>query len=399
MDENVKKSVYELLEGIGEALEHLQHTENEELRQMVTAGRQQVTAALDKALGCVLDERIDAAAMPDEDWLITAYRVMEQIEEPFKPQNMYDREFQQLLDYIWAHSRRELVLKMKDNLLKLKKTSKANYNGFVDYFAQYHLWGTFDPQQDDYNTFELRAEVLKWHSYDFLWLYRRLEDYLSKRTLTAILRNWALLDTDYLLKITSIFSDYWEPDIFPGNNGDVLVDVGAYIGDSIYNYIKMYGHGYNKIYAYEISPESYKTLCNNVKAWRLHDVEARRKGVGAASGELFVAANSDDPSANQLQRQGSDQQRVEVVPLDEDIDDKVTFLKMDIEGAEQDALLGCSRIIREQKPNLAICTYHGYEDIWKIPTLIDNMCPDYHFYMRHYGGNLIPTEFVLLAKA
>ncbi len=396
MDLEVKEQVYVLLASIGEALDHLAEQEDAEVRQMVALGRGQVTEALEKALGCSLRERIDVDNLPDEDWLITAYRIMEQINEPFQPQNFFDREFWRLLEYIWGHSRQELVGQMKRSLFELKKESKENYQRYVEYFAKYPLWGSIEPKKDDFDTFERRAAVLKWHSYDFLWLWRRTADYLSKRTLCAILLNWAFLNMSYVLTVKSIFPDYWEPDLFPDNKGDVLVDVGAYVGDSIEQYVKMYGKGYSKIYAYEISEDSCRQLRRNVEAMRLHDVIIRRKGAGAASGELFVAASGADPSANQLGQVGSPQQRVEVAALDDDIEDKVTFLKMDIEGAEQDALLGCSRILREHHPKLAICIYHGYDDIWQIPTLIDNIAPGYQFYIRHYGGNLIPTEFVLL---
>ena len=71
---------------------------------------------------------------------------------------------------------------------------------------------------------------------------------------------------------------------------------------------------------------------------------------------------------------------------------------MDIEGAEQSALLGAVKTIQRYHPKLAICTYHGYEDIWKIPFIIESIYPGYTFYLRHYGGNLIPTEFVLLCR-
>ena len=90
---------------------------------------------------------------------------------------------------------------------------------------------------------------------------------------------------------------------------------------------------------------------------------------------------------------------MEIVTLDQDLDDIPTLLKMDIEGAEQDALLGCQKTICKHHPGLAICVYHGYEDIWKIPFMISCMYSDYHFYLRHNGGNLIPTEFVLLCSA
>lgn len=158
------------------------------------------------------------------------------------------------------------------------------------------------------------------------------------------------------------------------------------------------GQAIRKYTHIEISPGSYAQLCENIRKNKLHDILPVRKGLGASRGEMFIEDNRTDASANQLQSQGSAQARVEVVPLDEDIEG-ATFIKMDIEGAEQGALLGCERIIRSQHPNLAVCTYHGYEDIWKIPLMIDSMYPEYRFYLRHYGGNLIPTEFVLLCKA
>lgn len=68
--------------------------------------------------------------------------------------------------------------------------------------------------------------------------------------------------------------------------------------------------------------------------------------------------------------------RIEMVRLDDDISEKVTLIKMDIEGAEQDALLGSIRHIREEKPKLLISVYHINEDIWKILRMIIDMDPD-----------------------
>jgi hypothetical protein len=56
---------------------------------------------------------------------------------------------------------------------------------------------------------------------------------------------------------------------------------------------------------------------------------------------------------------------------------------MDIEGAELNALKGAERIIKEQKPKLAICIYHKPEDVWEIPNLLLDFVPDYKFYIRH----------------
>ena len=405
MDEEIQEKIYTLLNTFGDALDWMENAspdapEAEGVRKMLSESRAEITKTLENALNISLRERININSLSDEDWLNTAVAIMGELTDPFQPKNAYDWEFQNLLNYIWTHTEFELVEAMRKNLEKIGKLSGETLEQFVSYFSRFPLWGTFDPRNGDFTTFELRAAVLKRHSYDFLWLYRRLEDYLSKRTLNAILLNWAILDMSQLQTIKSVFPDYWEPDIFPDNQNDVFVDVGAYIGDSIETFVKFYGTGYRRIYAYEISRGSYETLRRNIERMNLSNVIPRRKGAGPERSVMMIHANPTNASANQLQRMDSTEETVadsvEVVPLDEDIHEPVTLIKMDIEGAEQGALIGCAGIIREQRPKLAICTYHGYEDIYKIPILINSLYPGYRFYMRHNGGNMIPTEFTLL---
>lgn len=393
------KDTLDLLQTIGEGISYLQSHADETVQQAVAAGRQAATRQLENALGVSLAQQISANELEDGEWLGAAYRIMEQLADPFQPQNAFDHEFLNFVEYLWKTPEPILLEQLKNILTGWKKNpqNKPTYQGFVEYFAKYPLWGTLHLERGDLDTIQRRAAVLKRHSYDFLWLYRRLGDYLSKRTLSAILINWAVLDLAYPQKVKSIFPDYWEPDLFPNNAGDVLVDVGAYIGDSIAQYVQVYGTGYKRIYAYEVSPDSCETMRANVQKLGLHDVIIRNKGAGSQRGELFLSRSESDASANQLSADARGE-RIEVVPLDEDIDESVTFLKMDIEGAEWDTLLGCEKLITRDRPKLAICVYHGYDDLWRIPALIESFCPDYEFYLRHYGGNLIPTEFVLLCR-
>ena len=86
-----------------------------------------------------------------------------------------------------------------------------------------------------------------------------------------------------------------------------------------------------------------------------------------------------------------------MVALDDDIDEKITLLKMDIEGAEQAALSGSIRHIQEEKPKLLISVYHNNEDIWKIPRMIIDMVPEYQLYLRSNGGQWGPSEIILFA--
>lgn len=58
---------------------------------------------------------------------------------------------------------------------------------------------------------------------------------------------------------------------------------------------------------------------------------------------------------------------------------KVDFIKMDIEGAERHALAGATNTVKKHKPTLAVCIYHLWDDIIKIPELISSMNPGYKF--------------------
>ena len=347
--------ILSLLGTVGEGLAHLQNHEDETVRQAVLTGREAVTSQLERALGSSLTQQISVGALNDGEWLGAMYRIVEQLADPFVPQNAYDREFLSLLEQIWQTNELALVQGMKQVLHQWKQSDngKAIRKNFVEYFERFPLWGTLHPERGNFDTLERRAAVLKRHSYDFLWLYRRLDDYLSKRTLTAILLNWAILDLNYLQKVKSIFPDYWEPDLFPTNEDDVLVDVGAYTGDSIAQYVQMYGKGYKRIYAYEVSSESCAAIHNTVKSMGLHDVVVCNKGAGSEPGELFLNPSAADASANQLSAEETSGQRVQVVPLDDDLPEPITFLKMDIEGAEWDTLLGCQRINTPNLPSVS----------------------------------------------
>ncbi len=68
---------------------------------------------------------------------------------------------------------------------------------------------------------------------------------------------------------------------------------------------------------------------------------------------------------------------------------------MDIEGAELEALKGSERIIREQKPKLAISIYHKAEDFVDIPAWLLALAPEYKLYYRHYS--LYKYETILYA--
>ena len=87
---------------------------------------------------------------------------------------------------------------------------------------------------------------------------------------------------------------------------------------------------------------------------------------------------------------------VTVDSIDHLIDRPVTFIKMDVEGAEYQALLGAKNMMAKYKPKLAICVYHKREDIWELFQLIHEINPGYRFYIRHYSFGDVETVLYAL---
>lgn len=327
-------------------------------------------------------------------WIALAKYRLQQLEatsEEILIHNVIDRKFQDIIKQIQKLEQIGLLRHMRACFHRLHP---QNQQGLINYMIRFPYWGTLNPEKNDYTLFENRAKALWEHKQDFIWLYQNLCDYRSKKVLLAILSNWIELDFKLLAETKEInFGDYFDLDVFHCNENEVFVDLGAYIGDSALQFIDTYKK-YKKIYCYEITPKIYAKLEQNTKG--LPNIELRQKGAGEKQEKLYIQFNESDFSANTLSSQiKNEQNAVTVVPIDEDITEAISFIKMDIEGAEQSALKGCIKQIRKNHPKLAICTYHNNEDIWKIARMVYEIDPSYRFYMRHNGGNLIPTEYVL----
>ena len=299
-----------------------------------------------------------------------------------------DPRFMPLMNSIGKMSENKLFNRICDNFKKLDSVNKA---GIEEYYTKYTIWGKLDSKKGIYDTFKERARVIRTYYNDFLELYDRLGDVESKNVLFAILSNWIDFDFVSLTKYPSICPEYFDQRVFPIRKDEVFVDMGAYIGDTAVFFINEY-MTYKRIYSYEITPLTFAVMKKNLK-W-LKNIELRQKAAGDKPGVMYLK-QALEPGSNSLTDQGEIE--IEVVRIDDDIQEPVTFIKMDIEGAERAALVGCKEQIQKNYPHLAICTYHGYEDIILIPKLIDEIAPGYKFFMRYHASNRTPTEFMILA--
>ena len=305
--------------------------------------------------------------------------------------NQIDLKFALLLNEIRSLSENELYHQMR---LSFEQVLETTRNNMIKFFNQFLYWGSIDIDSNNYGEIEWKAKELKEHIDDFEELYLNLEDYRSKKLLYAILNNWVHYDFGTLSEvIEKCYDDYFDLDLIPACNEEVFVDLGAYTGDSTISFLRNYGDSYQKIYAYEITPETYQVLVSNLCDYP--NVVCYLKGVGDQKGAISVVNSKVDASANTVLI--STDGMIPMVTLDEDIGEKITMIKADIEGMEQEALRGAIHHIKNDHPKLLISVYHQNEDLWKIPKMIKEMDPTYKFYLRYHGGNVYPTEITLIA--
>jgi FkbM family methyltransferase len=107
--------------------------------------------------------------------------------------------------------------------------------------------------------------------------------------------------------------------------------------------------------------------------------------VGLYSSEKEVYF-SQEASSSKIDVNGTSLARLVALDtyLSEEERSEITYIKMDIEGAETEALKGMAQTIAKYKPKLAICIYHLPDDLWQIPEYIHSLNPDYKLYIRHH---------------
>lgn len=180
---------------------------------------------------------------------------------------------------------------------------------------------------------------------------------------------------------------YFEKDLIKLTDDEVFVDCGSYHFETSMEFIKQVEGKYKKIYAFEPDSENYKNILDRIKKNEMQKVYCKCAGVWRKSGTLSFRSNMD---SSMIAEDGME--TIDVISLDEELlDETVSFIKMDIEGAELEALHGAKEVIAKCKPKLAISIYHRPEDIIELPKYILDLNPEYRLFLRHYSNSDVET--------
>jgi len=207
---------------------------------------------------------------------------------------------------------------------------------------------------------------------------RLWSDDASRMEYLAQLR-WRLLGEFDALPGPVQHTIYFPLELCPLIDREVFVDCGAYDGDSIRSFLDQPKKSFQRIYGFEPDPANFGKLEKEVSL-RLEreSITLQRAAVGAQTGTVTFSGDGNEASSV-----GKGDMVVNCVALDEALSGtQPTYIKMDIEGAELDALNGARKIIQRYSPVLAICTYHLQDHLWKIPLLIQSINPNYSFFLH-----------------
>ena len=181
------------------------------------------------------------------------------------------------------------------------------------------------------------------------------------------------------------YKPYLPDEMFALSPGEVFVDCGAFDGDTLRDFLQEREEGFGHYHALEPDRQNFEKILSCLEAQPpgiRAKVTPRCLAVGSHAGEVCFDASGTAQSA-MAESGGS---VVPCAPIDDLFPGREpSYIKMDIEGAEGDALRGASQTIQAASPILAICVYHRFDHLWKLPLLIRSFSDDYRFFLRPHA--------------
>lgn len=221
-----------------------------------------------------------------------------------------------------------------------------------------------------------------------------LADDRSREVLLSKVLFYLTYDKSLLDRVRSRDTIYWDSTVMRLRRNEVIVDGGAYRGDTLEDFL-IASHGvFRRYYAFEPDPlvqQSLRTVagCDPLR------IECVECGLSEKRNRIAfsVSGTADTSVAGQSPEASGDVTYLNVTDLDSFFAGKEppTFIKMDIEGEERRAIAGAEFLIEKYRPTLAVSVYHHPHDLWEIPLLIAERTTNARIFLRHYTREVDDT--------
>lgn len=214
------------------------------------------------------------------------------------------------------------------------------------------------------------------------FVYGLLADEESKKCFENKL-NYILTKKETYLMCNSSEREYFPRDIFDFSESEYFVDAGAFHGEDTKELMKMIKN--TRALCIEPDKQNFEKLKKELENEK--GIELENAAIWEKNGSITFAESGSMGST--ISDRGT--VSVKCISLDQKKLKGVTFVKMDVEGAEMEAIAGAKEIIGRDLPKLAICVYHKVEHHWEIPILINKINKNYKIYMRQHDQTGIET--------
>jgi FkbM family methyltransferase len=261
-----------------------------------------------------------------------------------------------VLGYVPTHETVENIEAKICSILKL--------NRFIGYDFSFLSFGVFP------------ENILE--SQEFTWINEKMADEKSRKILSGYIK--ARNSGNY--EECSKFYDpdqYFPDDIIRFRVGEVFLDCGVYDGQTIRQFHLKTNAIYSRIIGFEPDKNNYQKSLQLISDLLSERVQIKNCGTWDKAEVLQFSSRSERVS--EIDPDGAD--FISVNSIDNVLNgDVVTYIKMDVEGAELKSLMGARDSIVKYRPKLAVCIYHKTNDIFEIVKYIDSLQLNYRFFVR-----------------
>lgn len=255
----------------------------------------------------------------------------------------------------------------------LEWLSRSGFSNIINYFELSYVYNESISSPAFVSN---QIAEIKSNERDWIKIFENLADEESRKTLLDVL-SYRLTANPVFMQDYKVRTDRQYLEDFMEYGDDIFVDAGGFDGDTAESFSK-YSPDYKKIIIFEPSAHNMAKLRNRIAG--IERVEVHPIGLSDKKEKLYF--NSALGSACNVDSNGTES--IFVDTLDSVVQEPVTFIKMDLEGWEMQALRGARQHIENNAPKMAIAVYHNAADIRTIYQLVHSLNSRYSTYMRHY---------------
>ena len=228
----------------------------------------------------------------------------------------------------------------------------------------------------------------------YLQIFSLLKDEQSKVVFDRLIGYRLTADTEKIQFIASEGSlEYFDPSIMTLGESEVFMDCGGFDGDSALNFITYTGFKYKSIHIFEPDHQLLTKAKERLKEFER--ISYNEKGIFDKTATLYF--NSTGGLDGSINNVGNI--KIETVSIDQyKFEDIPTYIKLDIEGVEIEALNGAIKTIKNHTPKLAIAGYHYPKHFWEIPLRVLEINTGYSLHLRHYSNCLFGSTYYFIPK-